>query len=166
MKASREAARDGGAGGGAAAAAVLRSRFPIRWRARLQQRPTSSRPPSRTWMPQASFWPLQRAEQPARRERPEKAEPSFVLPGESLSKYGGQPAASAAKPSAPARPTTTFKPSSLIETPLAWDGSGLLPGESFARHRGRQEPAEATQAELDAEPQGVFSDAPGGLARA
>jgi Rne/Rng family ribonuclease len=99
-----------------------------------------------------------RAEQPARRERPEKAEPSFVLPGESLSKYGGQPAASAAKPSAPARSaTTTFKPSSLIETPLAWDGSGLLPGESLARHRGRQEPAEATL--VDAEPQGVFSDA-------
>jgi Rne/Rng family ribonuclease len=98
-----------------------------------------------------------RAEQPARRERPAQAEPSFVLPGESLSKYGGQPAASEAKPSAPARPATTFKPSSLIETPLAWDGSGLLPGESLARHRGRPEP---TPAEVDAEPQGVFSDAP------
>jgi ribonuclease G len=71
----------------------------------------------------------------------------FVLPGESLSKYGGAPAEDAARSAAetatPARPASTFKPSTLIESPLQWDGSGLLPGESLSRHRGRQpEPAE------------------------
>jgi ribonuclease G len=71
----------------------------------------------------------------------------FVLPGESLSKYGGAPAEdaaqSAAETAAPARPASTFKPSTLIESPLQWDGSGLLPGESISRHRSRQpEPAE------------------------
>jgi ribonuclease G len=68
----------------------------------------------------------------------------FVLPGESLSKYGGAPsdesAASTAAPSAvaPARPASTYKPATLIETPIEWDGSGLLPGESISRHRARQ----------------------------
>ncbi len=70
----------------------------------------------------------------------------FVLPGESLSKYGGKPAAEPEKPTtqqaAPARPVPTYKPSTLIDAPLEWDGSGLLPGESISRHRGRQaEPA-------------------------
>jgi ribonuclease G len=82
---------------------------------------------------------------------------AFVLPGESLSKYGGTPAPSAAKPEAPVRPAVTSKPSTLIEAPLAWDGSGLLPGESLARHRDRQ--PEAAASEVPAEPQGVFSDA-------
>jgi Rne/Rng family ribonuclease len=89
----------------------------------------------------------------------------FVLPGESLSKYGGAPADStpaedaarpAAEAAAPARPASTYKPSTLIESPIDWDGSGLLPGESLSRHRGRQaEPA----VEVDDEPRGVFSDA-------
>ena len=72
----------------------------------------------------------------------------FVMPGESLSRYGGAPedeappAASASGPTAPARPASTFKPATLIEAPLAWDGSGLLPGESLSRHRAsRPEPA-------------------------
>ena len=106
-----------------------------------------------------------RAEQPAYREQPAQRErptpqaepPSFVLPGESLSKYGGTPAASAPKPEAPARPVNRSKPSTMIEAPLSWDGSGLLPGESLARHR---QPAESAQVEVDAEPQGIFSDAP------
>jgi Rne/Rng family ribonuclease len=75
----------------------------------------------------------------------------IVLPGESLSKYGGAPAESA-KPaeerSAPARPLTSSRPSTLVEAPLSWDGSGLLPGESLSRHRGRREgPAEETAVE-------------------
>jgi ribonuclease G len=65
----------------------------------------------------------------------------FVLPGESLSKYGGAPAGDAPEPAAgsaaPVRPAATFKPSTLIEAPLAWDGSGLLPGESLSKHRKR-----------------------------
>ncbi len=68
----------------------------------------------------------------------------FVLPGESLSKYGGAPAddvagvAAASGPAVPVRPASTFKPSTLIETPIEWDGSGLLPGESLSKHRGRR----------------------------
>ncbi len=64
----------------------------------------------------------------------------FVLPGESLSKYGGTPASDAPANTfpAPVRPASTFKPSTLIEAPLAWDGSGLLPGESLSRHRNRE----------------------------
>ncbi|UWZ86320.1 Rne/Rng family ribonuclease [Occallatibacter riparius] len=99
-------------------------------------------------------------EQTVQRERPAaQPEPaSFVLPGESLSKYGGTPAASAPKPEAPARPVSRSKPSTMVESPLSWDGSGLLPGESLARHR--QPAAESAQVEVDGEPQGIFSDAP------
>ncbi len=74
----------------------------------------------------------------------------FVLPGESLSKYGGKPAEDAPKSTAgtaaPSRPASTFKPATLIEAPLAWDGSGLLPGESLSKHRARQ-PEPAVEAE-------------------
>jgi len=85
----------------------------------------------------------------------------FVLPGESLSKYGGVPAedaaSSAPEVAAPVRPASSFKPATLIETPIVWDGSGLLPGESLSRHRG---PAAEIAVEVDPEPHGVFSDAP------
>ncbi len=84
-------------------------------------------------------------EAPAPR-RPEPASAAFILPGESLSKYGGAPAESLrpAEPEIPppARAASTFKPSTLIESPLVWDGSGVLPGESLSRHR-RQESAGA-----------------------
>ena len=62
----------------------------------------------------------------------------FSLPGESLSKYGGQPAAAAPKSQAPTESRATvalFKPSTLVEVPLGWDGSGTLPGESLSRYR-------------------------------
>ncbi len=66
----------------------------------------------------------------------------FVLPGESLRKYGGTPAddapKSAPETAAPSRPASTFKPATLIEAPLSWDGSGLLPGESLSKHRSSQ----------------------------
>jgi ribonuclease G len=84
----------------------------------------------------------------------------FVLPGESLSKYGGAPEeefprfATAASSAPPARPASTFKPATLIEAAIEWDGSGLLPGESISRHRARQpEPAP------EAEPQVIESGA-------
>ncbi|MGA8743932.1 MAG: Rne/Rng family ribonuclease [Terracidiphilus sp.] len=79
---------------------------------------------------------------PSRAPRTERAPEPFVLPGESLRKYGGVPAESAEKPAfeAPAqvRPASTYKPATLIESPIVWDGSGLLPGESLSRHRNRQ----------------------------
>ena len=85
----------------------------------------------------------------------------FVLPGESLSKYGGEPASgaprSAPQSATPARTIGSFKPSTMIEAPIVWDGSGLLPGESLSKHRSR--PTERS-GQVDAEPQGVFSDAP------
>jgi ribonuclease G len=108
--------------------------------------------------PRAEQQPTHR-EQPAQRERPAQPEPaSFVLPGESLSKYGGTPAASAPKADVPARHVNRSKPSTMIESPLSWDGSGLLPGESLARHR--QPAADVAPGEVDAEPQGIFADAP------
>ncbi|MHB1936928.1 MAG: Rne/Rng family ribonuclease [Acidobacteriaceae bacterium] len=70
-----------------------------------------------------------------------------VLPGESLSKYrrGDSPAPSpaatrqeketAAPPTKPA-----FQPSTIVTGPLvAWDGSGVLPGESLSRHKRSRE---------------------------
>jgi len=76
--------------------------------------------------------------------RSEQVPDKFVLPGESLSKYGGTPVASTkgADTPAPSRPASTYKPATLIESPIVWDGSGLLPGESLSRHRaGRAEQA-------------------------
>ena len=86
--------------------------------------------------------------------RAERVPAPFVLPGEALSKYGAAPAETEKKPSAEsARPGVTSKPSTLIDAPIAWDGSGLLPGESLARHR----QPESEQA-VNGEPQGVFAD--------
>ena len=76
---------------------------------------------------------------------------SFVLPGESLRKYGGtaEDEAPKAAPATTARPASTFKPASLIEAPLAWDGSGLLPGESISRHHTRTpEPQAASEMQI------------------
>ena len=76
--------------------------------------------------------------------RSDRAPVPFVLPGESLSKYGGVPDEEASKsdfsasPAPPARPASTFKPATLIDAPIVWDGSGLLPGESLSKHRSPQ----------------------------
>src|SRR5271166_4272911 len=72
---------------------------------------------------------------PAPAERESKP---LVLPGESLSKYGGEPPAAESKAATPRRTGVTSRPSTLIESPIVWDGSGLLRGESLARHRSRQ----------------------------
>jgi Rne/Rng family ribonuclease len=79
--------------------------------------------------------------------RSQAAPKPFVLPGESLSKYGGAGTAEPSKPVAErqqAAPVVSSRPSTLVEGPLEWDGSGLLPGESLSRHRVQQEefPAE------------------------
>jgi Rne/Rng family ribonuclease len=96
--------------------------------------------------------------------RPTHKPVPFVLPGESLSKYGGAPADDASKsvsptasgPAAPVRPSSSFKPSTLIEAPLQWDGSGLLPGETLSKHHGRQ--SKPTQ-EVEPRDDGTAADA-------
>ena len=56
-----------------------------------------------------------------------------LLPGESISKYGGKPASSeAAKAAAPRAVYATSRPSTLVEGPIEWTGGDLLPGESRA----------------------------------
>ena len=65
----------------------------------------------------------------------------FALPGESLSKYGGQTAKTPAPQADSREPqhranVITSKPSTLIQTPIQWTGEGLLPGESISRYRG------------------------------
>ena len=99
---------------------------------------------------------------PTRTPRPERAaassETPFVLPGESLSKYGGASAEEAAKPApaAPVRPASSFKPSTLIESPIAWDGNGPLPGESLSRsHNRKDEPTAEAASEPQAAPDAV-----------
>ncbi len=103
----------------------------------------SSRPPrtARGERPERSDR-SDRSERFERADRSESAPEPFVLPGESLKKYGGASAESAEKTAAeapaPVRPASTYKPATLIDSPIVWDGSGLLPGESLSRHRTRQ----------------------------
>jgi ribonuclease G len=95
---------------------------------------------------------VMRSPAPPRAERASAAQTGhFVLPGESLSKYGGVTAAEPAATTAPSRPASTFKPSTLIEVPLEWNGSGLLPGESISKHNARQTEAAVAAVHTDAE---------------
>jgi Rne/Rng family ribonuclease len=80
--------------------------------------------------------------------RAERVPAAFVLPGESLKKYGGtstEEETAAPASSAPTKPAITSKPSTLVDSTIEWDGSGLLPGESLSRHRSRQPEPEATE---------------------
>jgi ribonuclease G len=96
-----------------------------------------------------------------RAPRAHQAPAAFVLPGESLSKYGSASSAESPKaapgPAVPSRPAhTSSRPSTLVEAPLRWDGSGLLPGESLSRHRSQSDlPAEGVpegQSDVSAAP--------------
>jgi ribonuclease G len=106
--------------------------------------------------------PADRSTPPRRGASPASPTP-FVMPGESLSKYGGTPADGAPAEDAPrhvalpVRPESSFKPSTMIESPIVWDGSGLLPGESLSKHRGRKD--ESTS-ESTAEPHHPPADEP------
>lgn len=97
-------------------------------------------------------------------DEPEQAEPApaqpaapepFVLPGESLSKYGGSPReeSAAAPVESGSRPQVTVRPSTLVEEVAAtnWDGGFVLPGETLSRHRGRRA-EQAPEAAAEAEP--------------
>jgi len=106
---------------------------------------------------------------PASEPRPASTAVPFLLPGESLSKYG----APEVQKSAPSRlvvselppdtsdplpDRTVAKPSTLVEDEIVWDGRGLFPGESIARHRPVETAPELTpSAVVDAEPTGVFA---------
>ncbi len=80
---------------------------------------------------------------------------AFSLPGESLSKYGGTPRTSTPpvddRTPQPRANVVLTKPSTLIETPLQWNGDGLLPGESISRYRGEpnEKPAAAAPAVIE-----------------
>jgi ribonuclease G len=69
----------------------------------------------------------------------------IVLPGESLSKYGGrsETKSSSAPTSSrgPAPTRGTAKPSTLVDVPVGWDGGAVLPGETLSRHRRSASPA-------------------------
>ncbi len=80
---------------------------------------------------------------PPRRGASTSSSAPIVLPGESLSKYGGAPQENATRHVAlPVRSESSFKPTTMIESPIVWDGSGLLPGESLSKHRKhKDEPA-------------------------
>jgi ribonuclease G len=80
------------------------------------------------------------AHRPAAADTAEPAHTPFVLPGESLSRYGGKPAGSesSSESAASARPRAEVfaKPSTLVEAPITnWDGGFVLPGESISRRR-------------------------------
>jgi len=122
-----------------------------------------------TGVPAERSTPRELPAEPTPRFERAAASTPFVLPGESLSKYGGAPADDTPTENVtraaalPVRPSSSFKPASLIETPIQWDGSGLLPGESLARRSSRQsEPAQHAEAglavEVHAEPEGVVAD--------
>jgi ribonuclease E len=99
--------------------------------------------PARTDAPPRSEAPFVEPALPV--EAGPRSSVAFSLPGESLSKYGGHSAAAPATQPVDSRApqqranVVIAKPSTLIETPLAWDGAGPLPGESISRYRGAPE---------------------------
>ncbi|HUB18144.1 MAG TPA: Rne/Rng family ribonuclease [Acidobacteriaceae bacterium] len=67
----------------------------------------------------------------------------IVLPGESLSKYGGRTESKPPASSAPARgtaPRSGARPSTMVDVPTGWDGGAVLPGETLSRHRRSSSP--------------------------
>jgi ribonuclease E len=81
------------------------------------------------------------------------ATPAIVLPGESLSRYGGKPAESPARPhergtTASVSSVSSYKPSTLVEVVPGWDGGAELPGESLSRYRGKVTPKPPAASEI------------------
>ncbi len=136
----------------------------------IERTPSLQAEGQRTEAPRNESWGESRGERSSvvsrgsREPRGGQAETPFLLPGESLRKYGATPEAEAPKPvqEAAPRPANSFKPASLVDGPLAWDGSGLLPGESISRHR-RAEAEPATESEAEAASQAKSSASPDGI---
>ncbi len=90
----------------------------------------------------------------------------ILLPGESLSKYGGTTAETRSESNSGAAVQTAAvktnyvapKPSTLIEAPLEWDGGLLMPGESLSRYRGKSETKAAEPAVEVAEPESAVME--------
>jgi Rne/Rng family ribonuclease len=133
-----------------------------KWRGRRGRR-KGSRPPQGGQQAAPVRAEVSAPVQPATPSEPEAQDSrpavQFSLPGESLSKYGAAPRASAPPAedrSTPPRANVVLtKPSTLIETPLQWNGDGLLPGESISRYRGEpnEKPAATAPAVIEeAEP--------------
>ncbi len=88
-----------------------------------------------------------REERREERREGEATSSRVLLPGESLQKYGAKaedPAKGESRPE-PARQVSSFKPATLIESPIVWDGVGPLPGETISRYR-KPEAAAAAEA--------------------
>jgi ribonuclease G len=108
--------------------------------------------------------------------RPERGAPGgiaaqnlpIVLPGESLSKYGGRPAESRTSSNGPSGRSSApvnkgaSKPSTLVDVPTGWDGGSVLPGETLSRHRrGEQsQPAPVAAAAPVSEPETIPQQEP------
>lgn len=84
----------------------------------------------------------------------EPAGEPFLLPGESLARYGGGSVESATgKSEASATSAITAKPSTLVEATVSgWDGGFVLPGESLSRRGREPKPAAQTRSEAVAAP--------------
>ena len=96
--------------------------------------------------------PAPEAAQEVRHERfhrgtePEPAHEPMVLPGESISKYGGSPAGSESRSAQPQAPVRSSRPSTeyTIDPSRFSPGSMVLPGESIAKYHPESASATST----------------------
>ena len=95
---------------------------------------------------------------PSELPAPRSASPiqPIVLPGESLSRYGGKPTEPPTRqagrpsttPASPAASGSSYKPSTLVEVVPGWDGGAELPGESLSRYRSKSTPPPPATSEI------------------
>ncbi len=93
---------------------------------------------------------------------------ALTLPGEAITKYGGVPEVSSAKPAAPGKAAPAVqvnyvapRPATQVEVPAGYDGGSVLPGESLSRYRNAAKASAVTEASLNAvAPVAESNDAP------
>ena len=92
---------------------------------------------------------LHAAAAPPAAQRASSGGAAGLLPGETLSKYGGAPSAASAPATAtllrPQRPVNYVAPrlASEVEVGAGWDGGAVLPGETLSRYREGEKQATA-----------------------